>query len=137
MIHHITLSPETKPAFLRACEGTRVKMNEHVSLQVLLFREGLVAVGDRALEGLRSKMHVHVSPVSVETTERLLALRTGVLARGLLLVFHLFLDAVEVSRRGLIFDRARRLLGVDFVVVIHGLIDLRKPVLVLLLLGNR
>lgn len=137
VVHHISFRPETKPAFLGACEWTCVKMNEHVSLQVLLFREGLVAVGDGALERLRSKMHVHVSPVSVESTERLLALGAGVLVGGLFLIFLHSLDAVEIFRHGLIFVRASLLLGVDFVVVVHGLIDLRKPVLILLLLTNR
>ena len=80
MVHHVAFGSETKPAFLRASERTCVKVNEHVGLQILFFREGLVAVRHWTLEGLSAKVHVHVSPVSVKSSERFLTLITSIFA---------------------------------------------------------
>jgi hypothetical protein len=69
MIHHISFCPEAKPAFLRAGERTRIQVDEHVRLQVLLFREGFLAAIHGALERLSSEMHVHMGSVSVKPSE--------------------------------------------------------------------
>ena len=98
VIHHISFCPKTKPAFLRAGKRTRIKMDEHVGLQVLFFREGLVAVGHRTLERLSSEVHVHMSSVPIKSSKRFLTLITSVLACCLFLrcAFLLSGDIVEI-----------------------------------------
>jgi len=99
VIHHVTLCPETKPAFLRTRKRTCIEMNEHMSLQVLFLWEGLVAVSYWALEGLSAKMHVHVSPIPVKPAKWLLALIAGVISNRLFLwVLLQSFNMVEVFR---------------------------------------
>lgn len=69
MIHHISLCPEAEPAILRAGERTRILVDEHVRLKVLLFRKGFIAAINGALERLSSEMHVHMGSVSVKPPE--------------------------------------------------------------------
>ena len=69
VVLHVSLGSEAKAASQRTREWAFIAVDEHVSLQILLLRKGLITL--QTLERLGASMDVHVSSIAIQSMELL------------------------------------------------------------------